>query len=452
MFNLFIIIFFFSSVISYSQNAKENDNYSSEQSGFFLKGSKKRDRIPFRLVNNLPIVEVEINGTPLSFILDTGVKSTILLSFKAADSLQFGSTSPIFLQGLGPGGAVKALKSLHNLVKVGNVVDPNHSLYTIFDSSLDFSPRMGISIDGILGNDFFENFIVKINYTSKIITVLDPNKYDLRKCKKCEELALGFVENKPYIFVNVASKKKQKEVKLLLDSGSSDAVWLFDDEDFIEESPRNYFNDFLGLGLSGNIYGKRSRIFELIIGDYHLKELNTSFPDENATIKARYYQDRDGSLGGGFLSRFTVTFDYGNKLVRFKKNRKFKSPFNHNMSGLTLEQDGVQLVKNETHAVVYTNKNYDNFIKKNVSLTPEVYLSLAPKYVVADVREDSPAELAGILKGDEIVSINGKPCYEYKLLQLIELFSSESGKRINMEVSRGGFISKKIFYLKNELF
>ena len=74
------------------------------QTGFFLYGNKKKDRIPFRLVNNLPIIEVEINGTPLSFILDTGVKSTILFSLEEADSVQLRNTSPIMLQGLGAGG------------------------------------------------------------------------------------------------------------------------------------------------------------------------------------------------------------------------------------------------------------------------------------------------------------------------------------------------------------
>lgn len=421
------------------------------QSGFFLQNDRKRDRIPFQLVNNLPIVAVEINGTPLSFILDTGVKSTILFSLEEADSVQVRNTSPVLLQGLGPGGTVKALKSLNNTVKVGDAIDRNHALYIIFDSSLNFSPRMGIPIHGILGNDFFQNFIVRISYSTQVITVYDPQRFPLKKCRKCEDLPLNFVSGKPYISLNVASGEKQEEVKLLVDSGSSDVIWLFDDKDFIEESPKNYFNDFLGLGLSGNIFGKRARIPELSLGKYHLKEVNTSFPEENAILKARYYEDRDGSVGGGFLSRFTVTFDYGKKLVRFKKNSKFKDPFHYNMSGLTLEHEGMELVKQERQAAVNSNRanQNDNFTRNSVSITTEVHFSLVPKYVVVDVREGSPAALAGIQKGDEVISINGKPCYEYKLHQLIELFSSEEGKRITMEYRRDGAINKTKFYLKS---
>ncbi len=421
------------------------------QSGFLLQSNKKRDRIPFRLVNNLPIVQVEINGTLLSFILDTGVKSTILFSLEEADSLQLRNTSPVLLQGLGSGGSVEALKSLNNKIRLGDAVDRDHALFIIFDSTLNFSPRMGIPIHGILGNEFFQNFIVKINYSAQVITIYDPIKYPLKACKKCEDLPLNFVGSKPYISLQIASENSEDEVTLLVDSGSSDVMWLFDDHDFIKESPKNYFEDFLGLGLSGNIFGKRARVPKLIIGNYHLKEVNTSFPEEDAIMKARYYEDRDGSLGGGFLSRFTVTFDYGNKKIRLKKNRTFKDPFNYNMSGLTLEHEGMELVKEERRASVNSNRGNQNesLSRGSISITTELHFSLVPKYVVADVREGSPAALAGVQNGDEVISINGRPCYEYELYQLIEMFSTDEGKRISMELKRGAYFNKVKFNLKS---
>lgn len=420
------------------------------QTGFFLQKNKKKDKISFKLVNNLPIVEIEINGTPLSFIVDTGVKSTILFSLEEADSLQLRNTTPVMLQGLGVGGAVEALRSLNNKVKVGNAVDNDHALYIIFDSTLNFSPRMGVPVHGILGNEFFKNFIVKINYANEVITIYNPKKHTLRPCTKCEELPITFVGGKPYISLFVASEDVKKEVTLLVDSGSSDVMWLFDSDDFIRESPKNYFKDFLGLGLSGSIFGKRTRIPVLAVGSYVLNEVNTSFPEEAAIVKARYFEERDGSVGGGFLSRFTVTFDYNNSLVRLKKNRKFKEPFNYNMSGLTLEHQGVELVKEERQASVNTDRLRQNesMSVNSISVTTEVHFSLVPKYVVAEVREGSPADLAGVQKGDEVISINGRPCYQYKLYKLIEMFSTDEGKRISLEVRRGGYINKFRFNLK----
>ncbi|MCG2418139.1 aspartyl protease family protein [Aequorivita sp. F47161] len=421
------------------------------QSGFFLNNNKRKVRIPFKLVNNLPIIQIDVNGTPLSFILDTGVKSTILFSLEEADSLQLRNTTPVMLQGLGSGGAVEALKSLNNKVKVGKVIDNNHSLYIIFDSTLNFSPRMGIPVHGILGNEFFQNFIVKINYSAEVITVYNPQKYTLKPCKKCEDLPLHFMGGKPYISLVIEAENDDETVTLLVDSGSSDVMWIFDKRNFIKDVPKNYFNDFLGLGLSGNIYGKRTRIPRLSVGDFHLKEVNTSFPEEDAILKARYYEERDGSVGGGFLSRFTVTFDYANKLVRFKKNRKFRDPFNYNMSGITLEHEGVELVKEERQASVNTNRGNQNqsLTVNSISITTEVHFTLVPKYVVVAVREDSPAALAGIQVGDEIITINGKPCYQFKLYELIELFSSNEGRKITIEFNREGRANRVKFFLKS---
>lgn len=421
------------------------------QSGFLLQNNKKKDRIPFRLVNNLPIVEVEVNGTILSFILDTGVKSTILFSLEKADSLQLRNTSPVQLQGLGAGGSVEALRSLNNKISVGKSVDWDHELFIIFDSTLNFSPRMGIPIHGILGNEFFQNFIVKINYSAEMITVYDLVKYPLKKCKKCEDFPLNFVGSKPYITLQVASETSEEQVTLLVDSGSSDVMWLFDTRDFIEDEPKNYYEDFLGLGLSGNIFGKRARTPELIVGSYKLKEVNTSFPEEDAIMKARYYEDRDGSIGGGFLSRFTVTFDYRNKKMRLRKNHTFNDPFNYNMSGLTLEHAGMELAKEERLANVNSNRGNENesLNRNSISITTELHFSLVPKYVVADVREGSPAALAGVQNGDEVITINGRPCYEYKLYELTELFSTDEGRRISMELRRGNYTNKVKFFLKS---
>ncbi|WP_310992606.1 pepsin/retropepsin-like aspartic protease family protein [Aequorivita marina] len=420
------------------------------QSGFALQNKRKRDRVPFQLVNNLPIIQVEINGTPLSFILDTGVKSTILFSLEDADSLQVRNTSPVMLQGLGAEGSLAALKSLNNHVKVGDAVDKSHSLYIIFDSALNFSPRMGIPIHGILGNSFFKNFIVKMKYSSEVIVIYDPEKHTLKRCRRCEDLPLKFVDDKPYVKLQAASETRQETVTLLVDSGSSDVLWLFDEKDFIQENPRNYFYDFLGLGLSGDIHGRRAKIPKVLVGEYTLEDVNTSFPEAEAVLKARLFKDRDGSLGGGFLKRFTVTFDYGNKLMRFKKNRMFKDPFHYNMSGITLEHEGMELVKEEKQAIVNLDEDNQNqsLARKGVSITTEVHFTLVPKYVVVNVRPGSPAALAGIMENDEVVSINGKPSYEYKLFELIDLFSKKEGKRITMEVNRNGFINKVKFYLE----
>ncbi len=425
------------------------------QNGFALPEKQKKDKIQFKLVNNLPVIPVEVNGTKLSFILDTGVKSTILFSLENADSLLLNNATPIQLHGLGEGGSVEALKSLGNEVKVGGAMDRNHALYIIFDKSLNFSPRMGIPIHGILGNDFFKNFIVKISYGNERLTFYKPENYVFKNCKKYEELDLIFEAGKPYIKLDVASQNTVSEVNLLVDSGSSDALWLFDPEGFITESPKNYFEDFLGLGLSGNIFGKRSQLQSVVFGEIKMPNINASFPNVEAIERAKKVKERDGSVGGGFLSRFTVVFDYKNKKMRLQKNRNFKKPFHYNMSGLTLEHDGVEYVRQEKETSRRGSRIADAETQSasvyNIQVNVEYEFNLVPRYIVVEVLEYSPAALAGIEKGDEVIGINGTPSHQFRLYELIEMFSVEEGKKITLEILREGIRLKKKFFLKNML-
>lgn len=431
--------------------------YLHAQTGFNLPAKTKSDIISFELINNLPIIPVEVNGAKLSFILDTGVKSTIIFSLYNTDSLQINNTTPIHLQGLGAGGTVEAIKSEKNIVTVGAAIDLNHTLYVIFDESLNFSPRMGVPIHGILGSDFFQNFIVKINYASERITIYNREYYLKKKCKSCENFVLSFYEGKPFMKVETASKNGSGNNLVLIDSGSSDALWLFDENDFIVENPKNYFDDFLGLGLSGHIFGKRARIPEAHLGKFNLKNVNVAFPEQSSIQSALVNKERDGSIGGDLLKRFTVEMDYKDKWLRLKKNKHFSEPFTYNMSGLTLEHNGMDLVREENRKGDNNKTNANNRDSETSSSTPifsattYIQFKLVPNYIVAELRENSPAALAGIEIGDRVIKVNGKFAYNYTLNELIDFFSKEEGKSISLNIERAGRKLKYSFYLEKLL-
>jgi len=421
------------------------------QGGFVLLENKKKDKIPFELVNNLVVVSVEVNGTPLSFLLDTGVNSTILFSLANKDSLQINDAERVRLRGLGEGGSVEAIKSQNNTLKIGNTLDVDHTLYFIFESNLNLSPRMGIAVHGILGYDFFKNFVVKINYISKKITVYKPEEYKQRKCRKCEDFDIIFHKNKPYIKASITSDSIRDEATFLVDTGSSDAFWLHNEENKIDEINKNYFKDFLGFGLSGNIYGKRSKLPEISLGKFKFKNVKVAYPEKSAIENIKLFEERDGSIGGDIMKRFSVVFNYPEKKMVLKKNANFNDPFFYNMSGLTIEHDGISPIKeiskqNFIQAEAKESEGFSNTV--SIPIRDIVTFFLAPKFVVSEIREDSPAYKAGIVKDDEVISVNGTPAYNYKLYELMDLFYSKAGKRISMEINRNGENMKFKFILK----
>jgi len=418
------------------------------QIGFTLPEGVKKDKISFHLINNLVVIPVEVNGVVLTFLLDTGVTSTIMFSLSKVDSLELKNTTSVKLRGLGDGGHIPALKSKNNTLKIGNAKDVDHTVYVIFDESLDLSTRMGVPIHGIVGYNFFKNFIVKTNYNKQKLTIYEPASYQEELCNKCEIFDLNFHNKKPYLTVFVKNSNFSEKATLLIDSGSSDAIWLFNDDKLIADSNKKYFDDFLGQGLSGVIFGKRAKLDSLKIGSFVLEHVKVAYPDDKSMENIKFFEERDGSIGGEILMRFTTIMDYPSKKITLKKNNKFRNPFHYNMSGITIKHEGVSMVKEKI--------NSESFLgKKKITLgllSNTVYnYFLTPKFIISEVREGSPAELTGVLKGDEIISINGKAIYQLNLPEIIGLFASKAGKKIILVLKRKEIELTKKFYLKEVL-
>nr|WP_321226572.1 aspartyl protease family protein [uncultured Psychroserpens sp.] len=423
--------------------------FSFGQGNFELPG-KQQDKIRFELINNLIVIPVEINGVKLSFLLDTGVSKPILFNITNTDSLQMNNVETIFLRGLGAGETVKALKSKNNFLKIGNAININQEIYVVFDQEINFTPKLGIPVHGIIGYNLFKDFIVEINYRSKVIKLNRREGYTYKTCKQCETFTLSFHNDKPYIDGEVILGEDTLPVKLLIDTGSSDALWLFEDDSHgITAINNNYFHDFLGRGLSGNVHGKRSKISAFKLKNFTLNNVNAAFPDSSAIKHAKRIENRNGSLSGEILRRFNVIFDYENAKMTLKKNANFKDKFRYNRSGIVLEQHGFRMVKesvNKKSVDNYGRSNDDNITISNV----ETYrMGLKPAYTIIEVRENSPAEKAGLLKEDIVVSINGKKAHELKLQEVIHYFRGKVGKMVRLKIERGGQIINVEFRLED---
>jgi PDZ domain-containing protein/aspartyl protease len=396
------------------------------------------------------VINAEINGKELTFLVDTGIEKTILFNLKFSDSIKLNKVKEIQLRGLGTGVPINALISDNNLFRFNGIIDPNHRVYIILDDLFDLSSKMGIDIHGIIGGDLFKDFVVKINYATEKITFYNQDTYNYRNCKKCETFPLDFYDGKPYIDVFVENHLGDLfKVKLLIDSGGGDALWLFDRSHQNIVISDKYFDDYLGKGLNGSIFGKRSKISKLKIGKFVFENASVSYPDSIAIVAAQKNKQRNGSLGAEILKRFHVIFDYKKRTITLKKNNKyFNSPFLYNKSGLELVYGGEMLIKEKR-----TNSNplgVANSMDRNIFEIMYSYgLAYKPSFQISFVREGSPARLAGLLVGDIILEINGAPSYEKEMSEIIQILSQKENKRIKLLVDRDGNHLRYQFYLKD---
>ncbi len=426
--------------------------YAKAQSNYKLNDNVKSQKIKFELINNVILIPIEVNGVALKFLLDTGVSKPIIFNFiKGSDSLKILNSEKIKIKGLGDGDYIDALRSSHNTFKIGEAINTDQTLFAVFDSRINLAPKLGTPIDGIIGYDIFKDFIVEINYASRYIKLYNPTRYKYKKCNRCEVLDLEFKDNRPYLNANVTIQDKLIPVKLLMDSGGSDALWLFEDKTKGLVLNDKYFEDFLGSGLSGDVYGKRTKIEALNINQFIINKPKVAFPDSVMVNAVKKFKDRDGTIGGEILKRFNLIVDYSNAKITFKKNSSFNNAFSYNKSGLQVEHDGVRVVMEinveENNAHFRSEKS--NTLSVNSIVKTNRDFSLKPTFVIHNVVKNSPAYWAGVQKGDVILSINSKNAFDLKLNQIVNHFYKKSGTKIKLLLVRHGYEKAFEFRLKS---
>ncbi|WP_246146960.1 PDZ domain-containing protein [Seonamhaeicola marinus] len=401
------------------------------------------------------VIPVEVNGVELSFILDTGVSKPIIFNFlNVSDTLKIKNTETIYIRGLGDGEAIEALRSRNNIFKIGDAIKLRQDLYAVYGLDINFGPRLGIPIHGIIGLDLFKDFIVEINYAAKYLELHDPNTYKYRRCKNCEAFRLEFYNDKPYLNAHVKLREKKIPIKLLIDSGGSDSLWLFEDDSLGINSGDRFFNDFLGHGLSGSVYGKRGKVASFYLKSFELKKANVAYPDSTSIVFAKKIKDRNGSIAGNILKRFNVIMDYPNSLITLRKNSNFRERFSYNKSGIEIAHNGVRFVKEYEPAKYRTLGNEESSLNRNgvsVVLNRRYKMTLKPAYAIVELREGSPAHRAGLEKGDVILSVNGKSTHQLTLQQIMVMFYGNTGKLIKLKVERGNKVLGCSFKLESLL-
>ncbi len=181
-----------------------------------------------------------------------------------------------------------------------------------------------------MGYSFFTNHVVKIDYVRKKITLYKDKKVlESNKMKSFTRFPISIVKDRPYLDVKTKLDQKEHHLKLLIDTGLGDGLWLFENDSI--KANNKYFNDVLGEGIGGTVFGKKSRLDEIQFSKFKLISPLVSYPDTASYKQLRLINKRNGSIGGGILKRFTIFFDFQDSQVFLKENNLFSEPFNYNI-------------------------------------------------------------------------------------------------------------------------
>ncbi len=382
---------------------------SDERFGFQLAKRRKITRIPFEFQANLVIVPVKVNKSDtLRFILDTGVSSILITDPQIAKSQSMKFARSVKISGAGEGSDIEAGIVLDNTITMGDMIGYRQNLVVLKDDILKLSEFVGSPIHGIIGYEIFNRFAVTIDFSTNELVLENPEHYKY-KPNKGERFPITIEENKPYLnTIELVNDKQNLPLKVVLDTGAGHAISLDANRSNGIPLPEKVVKAQLGRGLSGIINGNLGRISKLRLGKFEMNNLVASFPDSSSyRIRGLELIERQGNIGCEFLRRFKVTFNYRDQYIVLKPiNRRMKEPFEYNMSGIELMAKG-----NDFHV-----------------------------YMIDRVIENSPADNAGLLQGDQVMFINNKSSKDISISEIYKLFQKGEGKNLNLIMNREGRI------------
>lgn len=380
---------------------------------FDITGNSKHVTIPFKMVRDMIIIQLNINDKgPFNFILDTGVGLMLITDPKLVDSIDIQNKRTLKIGGLGEGDDYEAYITSALKIGISGLKSYDIGAAILKKDHFGLSNYAGMHIHGLLGYEFFSNLAVKINFADSTLTVSHPK--NIKVFRKGVKIPISIEDRKPYVNAKVIFPNGTKtNDKLVLDLGAGHPISL---ENVIKNHglPEKFIAANLGIGLTGPIDGFLSRISEVDIGKFKIKNVITSFPSDDG--KGQQIK-RDGNLGMGILKRFQVILDYPDSVIYLKPGVGYNDPFEHDMSGLEYYSTGDDL----------------NHI------------------IISRVEPGSAADAVGLEKDDEIISINFKPVSQMTLEQIDTIFKSQSDRSLLLQIFHDKKLDGVILTLKRRI-
>jgi hypothetical protein len=164
-----------------------------------------------------------------------------------------------------------------------------------------------VKADGLLGAEFLEQYVVRIDPAAHTIALYDPNTFVYRGDGK--SLPLELTDSRLYVHIGLAAKPGDLvERRLRVDTGSEDSI----DDDTVRTSPDTQ-KTTLGNGLGTSYEGVSGVYDTVVIGSFTFHHVWG--PAGAVPI-----------VGMEMMRRFTLTFDAKRGLLYLEPNSSFNQP------------------------------------------------------------------------------------------------------------------------------
>jgi len=365
-------------------------------------------RVPFELVAGLPLIEVEIAQKKYKFLFDTAALSVVPDTLIQTPSLKH--LENIHINDSQDSLSNETLYSLNSL-KIAGLEFCDFAVVT-----QDFSkqtPLCCLGFDGILGYNFLQNLIVRIDYEDRKITLYDK----MPSLSAYTKIALFFDGlSGPKFEINFAFRN----ILVTLDTGKNDGISLSINDEFGSFSEYAYEKrETSGLFMSSfNGLKEYSQEKNYLVKDFKITKSIAikSYPVSlNATSLSL--------VGNSFLENFDLVLDFRKKQLYLRQ---------------------------------YSDENIDKSFSSSFGFF--VHWNESQKLYISAISKDSVASRAGLEIGNRILALGEMDTYAFSKEDYCELFLAlngsmktyESQKRLEITVKNDTTI-KRVLLKRNTI-
>ncbi len=271
--------------------------------------------LPFEYFRQHIFVPLSINGRPgFMFMLDSGANRNIL-NLRSARQL---GIKPHMAQekdiGFGDGriyvGPEESVDAEIGFVSVANAV-------SVMDLN-GFEQHFHHNTDGILGYPFFRQFVVKVDFQRKLLTVSPANRFSYHG----PGFRIPLRPSKDFAVMPVtvgSGKYIRHEINVVADTGSNGTLMLY--EHFVHsldlDSSLSHAQPGEAYGLDGYYAVARGSIDLLKIGTAETRNMATDYMRNEEEVRPT--RDIPGAIGNGILQSFQIViFDVPHRRMIFE--------------------------------------------------------------------------------------------------------------------------------------
>lgn len=385
----------------------------AQLSYFGLPEGRKRYNLGFSNYDNLVVVEALLSDSiPVRLLLDSGVEGVIITDRQVASFFAEKCLRKFRLAAPGNPEELEACVTRPVKIKMGKLSPAFINLILLDEDYFSLDEYIGSKVHGLISMSKFRNLVVTTDYDNNTLRFRRPEHYSVPP--RSAVIPISLIREKPYMASRVELDNGTiMDLWLMIDSGANHPL-LLEFDSLSGYVPKHSIEAIIGRGLGGNLDGSFARVGWLMLGNFRLDDVITSFTDSYMPGNIHNRLSRHGTLGSGALGRFRVTFDYTHNRMILRKGGKFSTPFEYNMSGISFRAMGLGF---------------------NL-------------FEVSEVIPDSPAALAGVKAGDILLSVNDKFTFQLNLGDLNRMLSQRAGSYVTLRVSRDGKQMEFRFKLK----